>query len=184
MPVTDSGAALVEAMRREKDQFFRQHPQSPLTPAQQERFSGLSYYDYDPALRLALQAEPAEGADHIRIETTTGEVRVYARAARITFVADGQPVSLVIYEAPFGYFLPFVDADAPLETYPAGRYVEPELLPDGRYLVDFNQAYNPTCAYNDGWSCPLTPAENRLPVSIRAGEKNPSGEWVALGHKG
>lgn len=177
-------AAAVEAMRREKDQYFRQHPQSPLTAEQQERFSGLAYYPYAPALSLVLQPEPVEGDDRIRIETTTGEVRVYSRAARVSFVLDGQAVSLVIYEAPFGYFLPFVDAGAPAETYPAGRYVEPELLPDGRFAVDFNQAYNPTCAYNDGWSCPITPAENRLPVAIRAGERNPTGPWAAPGHKG
>jgi len=57
------------------------------------------------------------------------------------------------------------------ETYPAGRYIEPEQLPNGKFLLDFNFAYNPYCAYNEQWSCPLTPFENRLKVPIRAGEK-------------
>ncbi|NJO82052.1 MAG: DUF1684 domain-containing protein [Blastochloris sp.] len=70
-----------------------------------------------------------------------------------------------------GLLLPFADALAGSETYGAGRYLEPELLDDGRVLIDFNRAYNPYCAYNDGWSCPLTPAENRLSVAIRAGER-------------
>ena len=67
--------------------------------------------------------------------------------------------------------MPFVDALAGRETYGAGRYVEPERLDDGKLLVDFNQAYNPYCAYNANWSCPLPPRENRLQVPIRAGEK-------------
>jgi uncharacterized protein (DUF1684 family) len=69
------------------------------------------------------------------------------------------------------FFLPFADSMAGSETYPAGRYLEVEELPGGNFLVDFNQAYNPYCAYNEQWSCPLTPAENRLKVPIRAGEK-------------
>ena len=64
-----------------------------------------------------------------------------------------------------------VDSLAGKETYPAGRYLEPEALPGNRFFVDFNLAYNPYCAYNDDWSCPLTPVENWLPVPIRAGEK-------------
>jgi len=56
------------------------------------------------------------------------------------------------------------------ETYPAGRYLEIETAEDGKYVVDFNMAYNPYCAYNDRWSCPITPAENRLKIAIKAGE--------------
>src|SRR5574339_636242 len=70
-----------------------------------------------------------------------------------------------------GFFLPFVDSLANKETYPAGRYLEPELLAGNRFFVDFNLAYNPYCAYNEMWTCPITPAENRLKVPIRAGEK-------------
>jgi len=69
-------------------------------------------------------------------------------------------------------FLPFADATSGHETYSAGRYIDPHMLPDGRVEVDFNYAYNPYCAYNERWSCPLTPAENRIKVEVRAGEKN------------
>jgi hypothetical protein len=171
-------AEQLAAQRREKDQFFRQHPGSPLTPEQQDLFEGLRYYDYDPAYDLTLEAQPVEAEREIRIETTAQEIRVYQRHARIQFEIEGQPVTLTIYHSPHGYFLPFVDAGAPDETYPAGRYLEPEQLPDGRFHVDFNQAYNPTCAYNDGWSCPITPIENRIDVHICAGERNPEGKWV------
>ena len=105
------------------------------------------------------------------MQTSTGDVQVYFRHSQIKFMADGQEAKLTIYEGPNGFFLPFIDSLAGKETYPAGRYLEPEVLPGGRFMVDFNVAYNPYCAYNDHWSCPLTPSENRLKVAIRAGEK-------------
>ncbi|MCI0552006.1 MAG: DUF1684 domain-containing protein, partial [Anaerolineae bacterium] len=84
---------------------------------------------------------------------------------------DGQTAELTIYKNSRGYFLPFVDDLAGKETYSAGRYLELEKLPNGKFLVDFNLAYNPYCAYNEQWSCPITPAENRLSVAVSAGEK-------------
>jgi hypothetical protein len=85
---------------------------------------------------------------------------------------DDQSAELTIYTSDGEYFLPFTDALAGKETYGAGRYLEPHPLGNGMFLIDFNYAYNPYCAYNARWSCPLTPFENRLKVSIRAGEKN------------
>jgi uncharacterized protein (DUF1684 family) len=86
-------------------------------------------------------------------------------------MVDDQEVGLTIFADPNGYFLPFVDSLAGKETYGAGRYLEPVPLGQDRFLVDFNFAYNPYCAYNDYWSCPLTPFENRLKAPVRAGEK-------------
>lgn len=170
------------ALRREKDQFFKASPQSPLSLDQQDAFAGLSYYEPNPALDLLVTVELLpEGDSEIAIETTTGDTRRYRRYGRFHFSVDGQAAALTIYEAPHGYFLPFADANAGNETYPAGRYLEPDELGDGTFRVDFNLAYNPYCAYNDGWSCPITPAENRLTVAIRAGEKNPVGDWVGIG---
>ena len=96
---------------------------------------------------------------------------MYVRHSRFEFQVEGQEAELTIYQNENGYFLPFVDALAGKETYPAGRYLEPEELHGNRFLVDFNLAYNPYCAYNEMWSCPITPPENRLKVPIRAGEK-------------
>lgn len=84
---------------------------------------------------------------------------------------DGQAAALTIYADAYGFFLPFVGALAGTETYGAGRYLEPQHMEDGRSFIDFNLAYNPYCAYNDAWSCPRTPWENRLRVPVRAGEK-------------
>ncbi len=159
------------AFRASKDEFFSEHPQSPLTYEQRKAFRGLAYFPPNPALVLEVDVEVFSEQTEIEMQTTTGDVQFFMRWGKIQFEVDGQPAALTIYSNQHGYFLPFVDALAGHETYPAGRYLEPEPLPDGRLLVDFNYAYNPYCAYNDRWSCPLPPAENRLRVPIRAGEK-------------
>ena len=157
--------------RREKDEFFGRHPQSPLTPEQKRGFIGLHYFPENDALRLEVQAEPLVDQQPMQMQTSTGGVQTYVRHARFKFQEEGQEAELTIYQNENGYFLPFADSLAGEETYPAGRYLEPESLPGNRFLVDFNLAYNPNGAYNEMWSCPITPAENRLKVPIRAGEK-------------
>lgn len=161
----------LDDFRKEKDDFFARHPQSPLTPEQRRDFKGLSYFPENEALRLEVQIEPFEDHQPMMMQTSTGGVQEYIRFGRFKFPVDGQEAVLTIYKADYGFFLPFVDSLAGEETYPAGRYLEPEPLPGNRFLVDFNIAYNPYCAYNEMWSCPITPAENRLKVPIRAGEK-------------
>lgn len=161
----------LEEFRAEKDDFFGNHPQSPLTAGQRREFHGLNYFPENPDLRLEIEAEELPNRERIEMQTSTGDVQIYFRHSRFHFQVEGQDAELTIYEGEHGFFLPFVDSLAGEETYPAGRYLEPEPLPDGRFLVDFNMAYNPYCAYNEHWSCPLTPFENRLKVPIRAGEK-------------
>lgn len=161
----------IETFRKDKDEFFATDLQSPLTSRQKKEFQGLKYFPENPDLRLVLPIEVFPKKEEIRMQTTTGEEQEYFRYGKIHFSVDGQPVELTIYQADYGFFLPFVDSLAGTETYPAGRYLEPEPVTGGRVLVDFNVAYNPYCAYNEHWSCPLTPFENRLGVPIPAGEK-------------
>jgi uncharacterized protein len=161
----------LEQFRAQKDTFFKTHPHSPLLPEQQETFEGLRYFPENPALRLVVPIEEFTDKDRITMQTSTGDVREYARYGRLRFSVDEQVVALTVYADDGAYFLPFADALAGEETYGAGRYLEPELLGDGQFLIDFNLAYNPYCAYNDEWSCPITPIENRLRAPIRAGEK-------------
>ena len=161
----------LEDFRVEKDAFFKSHPQSPLTPAQQRVFTGLSYFDENPALRFEIDVEPFAQRDTVELQTSDGDVRAYQRFGRVTFEVDGQAAALTLYATPQGFFLPFVDSLAGTETYPAGRYLDPEPLGGNRFMIDFNLAYNPYCAYNENYSCPLTPFENRLKLPIRAGEK-------------
>ncbi|HET7010482.1 MAG TPA: DUF1684 domain-containing protein [Anaerolineales bacterium] len=161
----------LDEFRAAKNEFFRVSPHSPLTPQQQRQFPGLNYFPESEGLRLQLPIERFPEPTTIRMQTTTGDVQSYERYGQVRFSVDGQEVTLTVYRNDNGYFLPFVDSLAGGETYGAGRYLEPEELPDGRLLIDFNLAYNPYCAYNADWSCPITPAENRLKVPIRAGEK-------------
>lgn len=161
----------LESMRAEKDEFFGNDPQSPLTPEQRKDFHGLHYFDENEALRLEVKLEEYPVQEEFAMQTSTGSVQMYSRFGKFGFMVDGQEVELTIYQSENGFFLPFIDSLAGRETYPAGRYLEPEPLPGGRFFVDFNLAYNPYCAYNEMWSCPITPSENRLKVAIRAGEK-------------
>jgi uncharacterized protein len=161
----------LEEFRAEKDDFFGSHPQSPLIAEQKNVFSGLSYFPENESLRIEAKVDLLNDPNPIQMQTTTGGVQIYSRYGRFKFNVDGEEAELTIYKGDHGYFLPFVDSLAGEETYPAGRYLEPDELPGNRFLVDFNIAYNPYCAYNEMWSCPITPAENRVNVPIRAGEK-------------
>ncbi len=161
----------LEAFRVEKDAFFGSHPQSPLTREQKQDFKGLHYFPENEALRLEIKVDEFQVKEKFEMQTSTGDIQLYEKFGKFQFITEGIEVELTIYQGPHGFFLPFVDSLAGSETYPAGRYLEPEPLPGGRFFVDFNNAYNPYCAYNEMWSCPITPAENRLKVPVRAGEK-------------
>lgn len=161
----------LEYLRKDKDDFFKDDYQSPLSAEQKRDFSGLHYYPENPSLRLELKLEKTGNPTPIILQTSTGEAREYMHVGQIRFNVDGQEAVLQVYDDEHGYFLPFVDATAPDETYGAGRYLEPGERGNGLLEVDFNLAYNPYCAYNERWSCPLPPKENRLKVRIEAGEK-------------
>lgn len=161
----------LEDFRREKNHFYKTEQQSPLSPEQKRSFQGLVYFPENPGLALELAVEEFPVKDEIQMQTSTGDVQVYQRHGKLRFNVDGKPAELTLYTSEGGFFLPFVDALANQETYGAGRYLEPELLVNGRFRTDFNYAYNPYCAYNESFSCPLTPFENHLKVPIRAGEK-------------
>jgi uncharacterized protein (DUF1684 family) len=157
--------------RSAKDEFFTKDSHSPLTPQQKKSFKGLNYFPENPDLTLEVQIENFDEIENIQVQTSTGDIQVYQRLGKTHFMVEGEPAELTILSNDYGLFLPFVDSLANSETYGAGRYLEPVELPNGHLLVDFNLAYNPYCAYNDLYSCPLTPWENRLVVPIKAGEK-------------
>lgn len=163
----------LDEFRAAKDAYYGSSHDSPLLAEQRASFHGLNYYPENPALAVAVQPDVFDEPELVELQTSTGEQASYLRWGTITFEAEGTPATLTLFRASSedGFFLPFQDAGRGVETYGAGRYVEPELLPDGRVAVDFNYAYNPYCAYNDAWSCPLPPPENRLNVHLRAGEK-------------
>lgn len=165
---------------QERDALFREHPQSALSPQQKQTFAGLSYFAYDPALRLVLPVDTGVQTEVLEVELSQDGRVGLQRFGRIHFQLAGQPQTLSLFWI-LGYgggiFLPFRDATGGAETYGGGRYVLDTIKhadlgqENGKLVVDFNFAYNPSCAYNPHWSCPLAPSKNHLRLPIRAGER-------------
>lgn len=158
------------ALRRMKDVSFARGGDSPLTDAQRAKFGGLRYFAPDPAFRFEATLERPTTSEYEDVQASDGQVHHLARAGTLRFRIGDRDVALVAYDQGEDLFIPFRDATSGAETYGAGRYVEAHELTPGRFEIDFNTAYNPYCAYNDRWSCPLPPRENWLDVPIRAGE--------------
>ena len=161
----------VATLRREKDELFGNSHDSPLTHEQRHVFSGLRYFPEDPTYRFEVALEPESAPVAEPVETSDGSTSELVRAGHLRFRVGDRDAVLLAYEQGHSLFIPFRDRTSGDETYGAGRYVEAEPLGSGRYLLDFNRAYNPYCAYNENWSCPLPPRDNWLDVAIRAGEQ-------------
>lgn len=191
--VSDPAAAW-QTWRSQRDQLFRSHPQSPLDDGQRATFTGLAYYDYNPAWRIEASLDLEVAADSFTVPLLEGDLR-YRRIGRVRFdVERGARSEEREIETKFtlslfwlegyggGLFLPFTDGTSGRETYGGGRYLYDtikgadlgggsELAIRSTFLLDFNFAYNPSCAYSPRWVCPLAPAENRLGVAVTAGER-------------
>lgn len=160
------------ASRSHKDEFFKQSHQSPLSHDAQHRFEGLDYFEPDDALVFVVTPQPGSG-EELTIDTSDGQQRIHKHAAVVSLDIGGTEVQLALYDSGHpGYFVPFRDKTSGKGTYGAGRYLDVEPNDDGTVTIDFNLAYNPFCAYNDAYSCPLPPVENWLQVPIEAGEKD------------
>ena len=154
-----------------KDEFFGGSVDSPLTDAQRHAFTGLAYFAPDPAFRFEATLERPQTSEYEDIQTSDGQVQHLPRAGTLHFVIGDRDIAVAAYEQGHELFIPFRDKTSGAETYGAGRYVEAHPLAPGRYEIDFNTAYNPYCAYNDGWSCPLPPRQNWLDIAVAAGER-------------
>jgi uncharacterized protein (DUF1684 family) len=160
--------------RKDKDEFFRLSPHSPIPQQDRDDFTGLTYFEPDPALVFTVQPTSVEPTP-VMIQTTSGDARTYHRIATATIAIDATDVTLALYSTGHdSLFLPFRDSTSGRESYGAGRYLDIEPDEDGSIVIDFNDAYAPFCAYSDQYSCALPPPENWLSVPIRAGERNPS----------
>jgi uncharacterized protein (DUF1684 family) len=192
-----------QTWRRQRDNLFLNHPQSPLNNEQRAAFTGLPYYEYDPVWRIAGELDLTVTPEQFTVPLPEGDLR-YTRIGRVSFnVARGAKseehkenahpslfaprATLFLYWLEGyggGLFLPFGDLSNGRETYGGGRYLYDtikgadlgglldELPTRSTFLLDFNFAYNPSCAYSPRWVCPLAPAENRLPFAVTAGERN------------
>ena len=164
-----------------RDRLFAGHPQSAIPQAERAAFAGLPYYGHDPAGRVLAELTPSDGR-RFEIPTSGEEAMAFTRFATARFTLHGEEHELEAYWLATyggGVFLPFADATSGDETYGAGRYLLDTVKGadlgerDGRLVLDFNLAYNPSCAYDPRWTCPLAPPANRLKVAVRAGEKAP-----------
>ncbi len=165
--------------RRERDRFFKNHQRSPLLANEKSHFKGLKYYPFDPKYVFSGQIErfvfhinnPKYYATFL---TNKGTNKRYLRYGKFRFRLDGKEYTFEIYKSILSdmLFIPFKDETNGKETYEGGRYIDAEILPDYKMVLDFNMAYNPSCAYNEKFICVLPPRENMLSVEIQAGERN------------
>lgn len=161
--------------RARKDQFFRSGGESPVKPADQNKFLPISYFDIDPDYVAPATFRLLEDRTRLVMPTSTGKQRDMERVGFLEFQLKGQPMKLTAFsevgQQVARLFVPFNDLTSGTETYPAGRYMDIDPQASGVYVVDFNTAYHPYCYYNAEYDCPYPPAENRLKTPIRAGER-------------
>jgi uncharacterized protein (DUF1684 family) len=168
--------AQIEKARKEKDQYLRTSPDSPFNN-NTASFNGLTYFPVDPAFRIQANLIPVTSKKVVTLPTSDGQERKYLEYGYAEFMLGGATNRLLILEimemGPYRgtLFLAFGDATSARETYGAGRYLDVKKVRGSSTItLDFNEAYNPYCAYNDAYSCPLPPQENLLTIPITAGE--------------
>lgn len=172
-----------ERFREGRNGLFASHAQSALDEEQRRVFRGLPYFPYNAAMRFEVELDTEVESKRQQVAMNAEESMLMTTVAQVHFVVEAQAVTLSVYWLEIyggGLFLPFRDTTCPELSYGAGRYLFDTIKgsdflsvaheTDQRIVLDFNYAYNPSCAYNDRWFCPLAPAENRLAVPIRAGE--------------
>jgi uncharacterized protein (DUF1684 family) len=168
----------IEQEREDKDRFMRTSPESPFAKSKEE-YSGLKYYPPDIKYRIIAGLQPIQEKKAVVLSTNDGKEQRYIEYAYAEFKLDGVSNKLLILEitdmGPFRgkLFLAFGDETSAVETYGAGRYLDVTKTPGSSTIkLDFNLAYNPYCAYDNTYSCPLPPRGNILAIPIKAGEKS------------
>ena len=171
---------LVEAHRAEQHQHFLDPEQSPLRAHDRSHFHGLKYFDIDVAYSVQAKIKRTPKEKPFKMNTSSGKQKDFVKYGVATFELQGEKHTLALYRnlayvdhPEYGnqLFVPFTDPTNGESSYGGGRYMDIE-IPEGKKMtIDFNLAYNPYCAYSDGWSCPIPPKENDLSVPVRAGVK-------------
>lgn len=169
----------LEELRQAKDYSFKNLDGSPIPEGERAAFKGLTYFPVDLNYRVVCQLIPSKSDETLKMPATNGEDRLYRVVGSFHFEISGTKCSLLALKSvqntsPLALrtlFVPFKDATSGLETYGAGRYLELEENETGTYVLDFNRAFSPFCAYNSNYSCPIPPQQNVLTVAIKAGEK-------------
>jgi uncharacterized protein (DUF1684 family) len=170
----------VEKYRYSRDSFYKFSPESPLPPREKMPFMQLNYFDVDSNFRVTATLDLLATPESYMMGMTNAADEQYYKMGILNFTLKGKPYKLAVYQSgnflnrglhKDQLFLPFSDESNGKETYEGGRFIDIDYTGQSQITLDFNYAYNPSCAYNHEFSCPVPPAENHLPVKIEAGEK-------------
>jgi uncharacterized protein (DUF1684 family) len=164
--------ARISADRAAKDEEF-QRSDDPIPADRKAQFLPLSYFAIDPAYNVVAALKESPDRPSLMMPTSSGQLRRMYRVGTLEFTLKGQPMTLAAFtEGRLDtLFVPFSDLTSGTETYAAGRFLDLHRTGTNIYELDFNRAYIPYCYYNASFECPYPPAENRLKVAIRAGER-------------
>jgi uncharacterized protein (DUF1684 family) len=167
----------ISKIRNEKDVYFKESEGSPIT--EKEKFRGLDYFAITPKYKVIGKLSIVDTLSVLKVLRNDGKLTQYKRFARVSFLLDNIEHSVVLLkqldqsEGDASLFMPFTDLSNGKETYQTGRYIDLHYKDGQKTIeVDFNLAYNPYCAYNYKYSCPIPPRENFIQANILAGEKN------------
>jgi uncharacterized protein (DUF1684 family) len=174
-PDTRDYAAKIAADRAAKDAEFLNGPE-PIPQERKAELLPLAYFDIDPEYSAPAALKLAQDDLILQMPTSTGGQRQMRRVGTLEFSLKGQPLALTAFVEAAApnlnrLFIPFMDLTSGTETYAGGRYIDLDRAASGVYVIDFNLAYTPYCYYNPSYDCPYPPAENRLKVPVRAGER-------------
>ncbi|NVO20875.1 MAG: DUF1684 domain-containing protein [Bacteroidetes bacterium] len=165
--------------RKQKDKEFANEKGSPIPDDEKKAFHGLKYFEPDPNFKVLARLVKFDNPFHFKMKTTTDRLPEYSLYGKITFVIKGEEFNLNVYQnidllKKPGYenylFIPFNDLTNGKETYGGGRFMDAEVPASDSLIIDFNDAYNPYCAYNHKYSCPIPPEDNSLQIRVEAGE--------------
>jgi uncharacterized protein len=167
--------AEIAAARAAKDTAFA-GSSDPVPQNRHAELLPLAYFPIDPSYSVPAVLKPASDSTELEMPTSTGTQRKMRRVGTLEFTVKGQALRLTAFVEVGAkdldrLFVPFTDLTTGTETYAGGRYLDLDRTPMGIYALDFNKAYQPYCYYNPTYECPYPPAENRLKIPIRAGEK-------------
>jgi uncharacterized protein (DUF1684 family) len=176
----DSLLALSLQAQEELNKEYTDPETTILAPEDFKNFKGLEFYPIDSNYIVRAKFVRTPNQEPFKMLTTTSRLPVYEKYAEVYFVIDSQNLKLNVYQShdlmkkeeyKNYLFMPFTDLTSGEESYGGGRYLELSIPEGDEIIIDFNQCYNPYCAYNSKYSCPIPPRENRLNIEIRAGVK-------------
>tara|TARA_B110000003_G_scaffold204835_1_gene203667 strand:- start:1882 stop:2499 length:618 start_codon:yes stop_codon:yes gene_type:complete len=167
--------------QKNQNDFFKDASRSPLKPKDLKDFKGLDFFSIDSSYIVKAKLFRTPNTSFFGMKTTTERITKERVFGILSFIIDNQPFELNVYQGESAgeedvdtnyLFLPFLDESNGLTTYGGGRYIDLYVPVGDTLIIDFNQAYNPFCAYNDKYSCPIVPRENYIPLNVTAGVKS------------